>query len=122
MGNTVSDIRQQLDPCKQYMQHAWEHLVIAMGQLPKCIDLNSPVSLISQVVMACSIPDPNNHTFLSPMDNDGTWEAPFPQGTQHAIGVYSRLVGGDYQAIYFYTDGTIIVIDKWNNYKFHMDG
>lgn len=135
MGLTISGIRQQLDPCKQYQHCELRNMVIAMGRLPKCIDLASSNSLISQVMTACSIIDPMPHIFINEVDKDGTWSK--CDGVikdretrlintyyelHYAIGVMSRLVGGDYQAIYFYADGTIIVVDKWHNYLFHMDG
>lgn len=120
MSLIIKNIRQQLDPCKQYTHCELRHMVIAMGRLPKCIDLNNPYKLISQVMTACNIIDPINHKFLPEVNSDGIWE----QGTttHYAIGVMSRMVGGDYEAIYFYANGTIVVIDKWDNYYFHMDG
>lgn len=134
MTISISGIRQDLDPSKQYQHCEIGHVIIAMGRLPKCIDLNRPDSLISQVMTACSINsfDLIKHVFHPEIDKDGAYEhvhrlAAMMQGKKvatpiHAIGVMSRLVGGDYQAIYFYADGTIIVIDKWHNYKFHMEG
>jgi len=132
MGLTISNIRQVLDPCKQYMHCDGRHMVIAMGRLPKCIDLNRTESLISQVIAACNIIDPMPHIFHPEIDKDGTFECVTPLSnvvigsaisyTAFAIGVMSRLVSGGYEAIYFYADGTIIVIDRWHNYKFHMDG
>lgn len=132
MGLTISGIRQDLDPCKQYQHCEVRDMVIAMGRLPKCIDLNSPDSLISQVMTACSIIDPMPHIFLPDITKDGSYEHVMPLSnvvigsaisyTAHTIGVMSRLVGGDYQAIYFYADGTIVVVDKWHNYLFHMQG
>ncbi|WJM94042.1 hypothetical protein QDY63_14595 [Pseudomonas brenneri] len=128
----ISGIKQQLDPCKQYTHCDVKDMVIAMGRLPKCIDLSSPNSLISQVMTACNIIDPMPHIFLQEVGVFGTWELVTPLSNVvigssikqevYAIGVMSRFVGGDYQAIYFYADGTIIVIDKWHNYLFHMDG
>ena len=131
MGPTISGIRQQLDPCKQYTHCDVKDMVIAMGRLPKCIDLNRPDSLMSQVMTACNIIDPMPHVFMPVVDKDGAYEWVHTLSTGaitnraipiYAIGVMSRVVGGDYQAIYFYADGTIIVIDKWHNYLFHMDG
>lgn len=132
MGTTISGIRLQLDPCKQYQHCELKDMVIAMGKLPSCIDLNNPKSLIHQVVAVCNIVDPRNHLFLSEIDKDGTWEkvttlsnVVIGSSIKHivyAIGVISRDVGGDYEAIYFYADGTIVVIGKWDNHIFHMDG
>ncbi|MGF6139069.1 hypothetical protein [Pseudomonas laurylsulfatiphila] len=132
MGLTISAIRQQLDPCKQYQHCELRDMIIAMGRLPKCLDLNRTDSLISQVMTACNINDPMQHIFMGEIDNDGTYEFVQPLSTVvigatvkhliYSIGVISRNVGGDYQAIYFYADGTIIVIDKWHNYLFHMAG
>lgn len=132
MGTTISGIRLQLDPCKQYQHCELRDMVIAMGKLPSCIDLNNPKSLIHQVVAVCNIVDPRNHLFLSEIDKDGTWEkvttlSNVVTGSSikhivYAIGVISRDVGGDYEAIYFYADGTIVVIGKWDNHIFHMDG
>jgi len=125
MGLTISGIRQDLDPCKQYQHCEVRDMVIAMGRLPKCIDLNRPDSLISQVMTACNIIDPMPHIFLPEVDKDGMWEMTYTPCTStymYSIGVMSRSVGGDYQAIYFYAAGTIIVIDKWHNYLFHMAG
>ena len=119
---SIKDIRTQLDPCKQYMHCEMKHLVIAMGQLPKCIDLNYPANLISQVMTACGIMDPTHHIFLPEVNKDGTWASELTCELRYAFAVMSRVVAGDYQAIYFYADGTIIVIDKWHNYLFHMDG
>lgn len=138
MGTTISGIRLQLDPCKKYQHCELKDMVIAMGKLPSCIDLNSPKSLINQVVAACNIVDTRNHLFLYEVDKYGSWQAEKLQqeifgcalrgeptkywDIRHAIGVMSRNVGGDYEAIYFYADGTIVVIGKWDNHIFHMDG
>ncbi len=135
MGTTISGIRLQLDPCKQYQHCELKDMVIAMGKLPSCIDLNNPKSLIHQVVAVCNIVDPRNHLFLPEVDKDGTWLyfdfkvldrdtrlTKTNYELRHAIGVMSRNVGGDYEAIYFYADGTIVVIGKWDNHIFHMDG
>lgn len=129
MGPTISGIRQQLDPCKQYTGCELQDMVIAMGRLPKCIDLNHPHSLISQVITACGILDPMSNIFIPEVDKDGAWDLRHTLASDtykttivYAIGVMSRLVGGDYQAIYYYADGTIIVVDKWHNYLFHMQG
>ena len=135
MGTTISGIRLQLDPCKQYQHCELKDMVIAMGKLPSCIDLNNPKSLIHQVVAACNIVDPRNHLFVHDIDKDGCWSKidinilnkAVGVGSSHyeshyAIGVMSRDIGGDYEAIYFYADGTIVVIGKWDNHIFHMDG
>ena len=120
---SIKNAQKKVDPCKQYTNYDIGLLITAMGQLPSCINLDSGDSILTQVCKSCQVIYPTMHklSYLHP-DSDGQYEWGNPRVPVYPIGLMSRNVGGDYEAIYFYKDGDVIVVDKLVNYLFHMDG
>ena len=121
---TIRHVRQQLDPCKKFVGHDPNLLLSAMGTLPKCLFVQSTASFLDQVCKACDIIFPEMHNigpYIS-IDADGQYQYGEDKGVVYPIGVMSRIHNGDYEAIYFYANGDVIVVQRSNNYRLHMDG
>ena len=118
----LRDIQKRVDPCKQFTNYDYGLLVTAMGLLPRCIDLNSDVALLAQVTEACNVMHVLDYQFKEAfVDNNGTHFL-CGVGEVFAIGVMSRMSKGDWEAIYFYKDGQVIVEDRGKLFRFYMKG
>lgn len=120
MSNSTN-IRKAVDPCKQFTQFDVPLLVTAMGLLPRCIDWDSDSSLLVQVVQACGLVNLISYKVIWDIDKDGSYQLR-DHSIKYAIGVMSRYCNGDYQAIYFYPGGDVIVVDRSDQFQFQMDG
>lgn len=119
--NSIKDVRKVLDPCKQFTQFDMPLLVTAMGLLPRCIDWDSYSSLLVQVVKACGLINLVSYKVIWDIDKDGSYQLS-DHSIKYAIGVMSRYCNGDYQAIYFYAGGDVIVVDRSDQFQLQMDG
>jgi hypothetical protein len=119
----LTDVQKQVDPCKQFTNYDVGLLLTAMGQLPNCINLNGDDSLLFQMTEVCNVVTAVCEYELKgvEVDRKGTH---FIRGVGEvfAIGLMSRVSNGDYEAIYYYADGMVIVEDRAKIFRFYMKG